>query len=181
MTMTIIAHTELSSEQSSISFTNIDQTGTDLYLFYSVRTTGTAIDPSAFYFNTDTGANYSMRMLYGGGSSTGSASNSSYLSQYNAWAIFWMQASNTTSSTFNNVSVYLPNYSLSNQYKSLLVDAVTENNATAANQQIGTGIWNSNNAINAITLTAYNSNFVVGSSATLYKITKGTDSITTVS
>lgn len=178
--MTLIERVELTSAQASITFSNIPGTYTDLMVLYSLRTTGNSIDPSAFYFNTDNGTNYSMRMLYGNGSSTASASNANYLAEYNNWAIFWLQSTGTTANTFNSVQVYIPNYSLTNVYKSLSVDAVTENNATSANQQIGAGIWRSNSAINAITLTAYSSNFVQYSSASLYGILKGSDGTTTV-
>ena len=164
---------------ASIAFTVIPQTYTDLYVVYSTRTSSNSWDPSAFYFNTDTAGNYSMRMLLGDGSGVGSASNSSYLSQYNNWAIFWMQPSTSTANTFGSVSVYIPNYASTTQYKSVSTDSVTENNATAANQQIGAGQWRSNSAINAITLTPYGGNFVQYSTASLYGIASGSDGTTT--
>lgn len=182
MTMKVLQHIEVGAGgAASITFSDIPQTYTDLVIVANTRTNGTALDPQAMYFNADTGANYAMRMLFGGGSSTGSASNSSYLAQYNNWAIWWMQTSSTTANTFGNTQIYIPNYASTNQYKSLSVDTVTENNATGANQQIGAGLWRSNSAVNSFTITAYGSSFVQYSSMTLYGVLAGSDGTTTVS
>jgi hypothetical protein len=156
---------------ASIAFTAIPDTYTDLYVVYSLRTSTTTADPSGFYFNSDTAGNYSMRMLFADSNGVGSASNASYLSQYNNWAIFWMQGSNTTANTFGSTSVYIPNYALTTQYKSVSTDSVVENNDTAlATRQIGAGLWRSNSAITAITLAAQSANFVEYSTASLYGI-----------
>jgi hypothetical protein len=178
---TKIQHIEAPSNQASIIFSSIPQTFTDLVIFYSLRTTGGSIDPQAFFFNSDSGPNYAMRMIHGDGNNTGSAQNSSYLSQYNNWAIFWMQPASTTANTFNNTHIIIPNYSATNRNKSVSVQSVIENNASTGYQQVGSGIWKSNSAINAITLTAYNSEFVQFTSASLYGITKGSSGGVTVS
>ena len=182
MKKTLIQRIEVGSGgAASITFSAIPDTYTDLFLVASTRISGTATDPQSIIFNGDTGTNYSMRMLYGSGSSAGSASNANYLAQYNNWAIWWMQTSSTTANTFGNTSLYIPNYALTTQHKSVSVDTVTENNGTAANQQIGAGIWRNNAAITSLTITPYSSNFVQYSSATLYGITAGSDGTTTVS
>ena len=166
--------------ETSIAFTAIPQTYTDLYVVYSTRTSTSSWDPSAFYFNTDTAGNYEMLMLYADANGVGSATNASYLSQYNNWAIFWMQPSVFTANTFGSTSVYIPNYALTAQYKSVSTDNVTENNSATAARQIGAGLWRSNSAINAITLAPYGGTFVEHSTASLYGIASGSDGTTTV-
>ena len=170
-----------SGGQSSIAFTSIAADWTDLYVVYSTRTSSSSWDPSAFYFNTDTAGNYSMQMLYADANGAGAATNTSYLSQYNNWAIFWMQPSTFTANAFGSHAVYIPNYALTTQYKSVSTDSVTENNSTTAARQIGAGQWRSNSAITAITLAPYGGNFVQYSTASLYGIASGSDGTTTVS
>jgi hypothetical protein len=75
-----------------------------------------------------------------------------------------------TSNTFGNTSVYIPNYAGSN-FKSISIDGVTENNATAALQFFNAGLFKSTSAITSISLTAYNfASYVQYSTADLYGI-----------
>jgi hypothetical protein len=178
-----IEHIEVpSGGTSNITFSSIPSTYTDLLIRYSLRNSSGSIDAQLFYFNNDTAANYSMRFLIGDGSSTGSYQNTSYLSQYNNWSIFFINPSGSTANTFNNTSVYLPNYASSSQFKIVSTDGATENNGTSAYTAIGTGIWRSNSPITSISITSpLSGTFVQYSSATLYGITKGSSGGVTVS
>lgn len=179
--MEFIAEARLTSDASTLVVSSIPNTYTDLVLYYSIRTTTSTQDPQYFIFNGDTGTNYEMNMLFGTGGGIGHASNGSYLSQFNAWAIWWMQPSNYYANTFGNVKIVLPNYSSTDRFKPVSVDAVNANNDANGARQIGAGVWKSNAAINSVTVTPYNANFVAGSSVTVYGILAGSDGVTSVS
>lgn len=133
---------------ASIDFTSIPQTGTDLMLVLSGRYASAASDPEFyFWFNNTTAANtYLRRRLRGTGSAVASnnySSDSGYMSA--------VADSGNTGNTFGNAVLYIPNYTGSTQ-KSWSSDAVTENNATAAYQEISAGLWTGTAAISRITL-----------------------------
>lgn len=156
---------------AAIAFNSIPQTFTDLYIVLSARVAGTSIGVGQ-KFNGST-ANFSGRFLEGSGSSA--------ISYTAANIISYATNSTNTASTFGNSSIYIPNYTLANN-KSVSLDSVTENNATAAFQLIGAVLWSSSSAITDIEFYHVNgTNFVQYSSASLYGITKGSDGIVTVS
>jgi hypothetical protein len=147
---------------ATIDFTSIPATYTDLCLLISARNDAGSTDGSV-YFNSDTtDANYSRRVLFGDGSSTGSAAVS------NA-RFFQVVVSSATSNVFSNSFVYIPNYT-GNTNKSLSAEGVNENNGTAAIAAMNAGLWNNSAAITAIKLQPTSANFVQYSSATLYGI-----------
>ena len=160
----------LAGTQSSITFSSIPQTFTDLFLVYSVRTNQTSF-PSAVRvaFNGNT-ANFTGRYLEGSGSSAASGSLARY-----AGAFY-----DITANTFTNHQMYIPNYA-SAVAKSFSVDAVTESNTSQAYQDIIAGLWNDTAAITSITLSVGSNSFVQYSSASLYGILAGSDGIVSVS
>jgi len=145
---------------STISFTSIPATYTDLKIVVSARcdASNTAFK---IRFNGAT-TNLSTRYLYGQGSSAASYTEGSNIYGYE-------NASTYTASTFGNTEIYVPNYTLSNG-KSVSVDAVTENNATSAEMALFAGLWNSSAAITSVELVSNTGNFVQYSTATLYGI-----------
>ena len=169
MTYTLIAHQELTSSQASITFSSIPQTFTDLFLVTSLRTSVSNVgDYAVAAFNGST-SSFTSRVLFGTGSSTGSSAWSGLDGRIVAQAV----GNTATSNTFSNSSLYIPNYA-GGANKSFSVDAIRENNATAAEQVIVAGLWSNTAAITSITLTVYTGgNFLSGSSATLYGITAG--------
>jgi hypothetical protein len=152
---------------SAINFTSIPQTFTDLKIVLSLRTTGTEASGYAdgiITFNGTT-TNYSERMVYGIGSSPGSASQSST-------GIKWQfgNSSITTASVFSNNEIYIPNYTSTN-YKSVSIDTVVENNSATVNINAMTaGLWSNTAAITSVTITPGSGSFVQYSTATLYGI-----------
>jgi hypothetical protein len=177
--MQVIQHTELGSAQSSITFSSIPQTYTDLLLVVSGRNSDTLngiVTQLNIQFNS-VGSGYSDRPLEGSGSSVGSGSRTSQ-SVIRATAL---PNSASTSNTFGNVQIYIPNYT-SSANKSVSIDGVSENNATQSFQTIVAGLWANSAAITSINLSAQvGGNFVSGSSATLYGILKGSSGGVTVS
>jgi hypothetical protein len=181
--MQVIQHQELASAQTSIVFNSIPQTFSDLYVVFSLRSDSSSNGNCGIQFNT-LATNQSGTALYGTGSGTGSFAISTSGNQ-NIFA--YISDSSQTANTFGNGSFYIPNYTAS-VAKSVSVDGVSENNATAAVISIMAGLWNSTAAITSLTLVPVSGssnlpsgNFVQYSSATLYGITKGSDGTTTVS
>lgn len=168
----LIEHRRLDANAASITFSNIPQNYSDLVIRYSLRHTSVAVDPGGFYFNTDTGTNYSMRLLLGDGSNSGSFLNANYIAEYNNWSAILLVPSGATANTFGNIEVHIPNYASTTQHKSVSITGVNENNATGAFQFLSAGIWRSNSAINAITISGSTGQLAQFSSATLYGVNR---------
>ena len=170
-TFTLISSTTVGSGgASSIDFTSIPSTYTDLVLKGSTRiSTSNNYDGVFIKVNNSTAFQYADRALYGNGSSA--ASINDVVGDQNA-GMYWLYSNgnNSTANTFNNFEIYVPNYAGSNQ-KSFSYEAVTENNATAAWSSIVAGLWNQTSAINRLTLTPIGSaTFLQYSTAYLYGI-----------
>jgi hypothetical protein len=89
--------------------------------------------------------------------------------------------SGSTSNTFSNLSVYIPNYTGSTA-KGVSIDSVTENNGTNAFQVIAAHLTNSTSAVTSIGFfSTTSSSFLTGTTISLYGITKGSDGIVTTS
>lgn len=146
---------------SSIDFTSIPQTYTDLCLKISGRLTGAATEQHHYIkFNSST-TSYTSRYVYGSGSAAYSANTSTN-------DIGVINAANSTANTFNSTEIYIPNYAGSN-YKSFSNDNVEETNATTAYIHLIAHLWSNTSAITSITITG-DSNFAQYSIATLYGI-----------
>jgi hypothetical protein len=169
-TFTLIKTYTLTSSQSSIDFTSIPATYTDLCLKLSLRTDRTSINSDLILqYNGDTTSAYSFRRIYGDGASAGSdnlgAGASNGLSGF-------ADGASATASTFGNTEIYIPNYAGSTQ-KSWSTDGVNENNAGTAYSGLYASLYTGTAAINRVTVKDYNStNFVQYSSASLYGILK---------
>jgi len=150
---------------ANIEFTSIPATYTDLLLKISSRgNTDLGTPALKIVINSDTGNNYTYRLLYGSGSAAASLSGT--------LAYAYSGAANDpgdTANTFGNVEIYIPNYAGSNK-KSISTDGITENNATAAIAALVAGLWDSTAAITSLTITIDGSNLVQYSTATLYGI-----------
>ena len=163
----IASSTVGSGGASSIDFSSIPGTYTDLCLKVSARNdASTTVGGLWIQFNGFS-TNLSSRVLYGTGSATGSFSDTTIFA--------YSDAASATSSTFSNVEYYIPNYAGSNN-KSVSVDAVMENNATAASSSLTAGLWSSSSAITSIKIQTFNNsnsalaNFVQYSTAYLYGV-----------
>jgi hypothetical protein len=148
---------------SSIDFTSIPGTYTDLCVLISTRCSSTDSD-IRITLNTS-GGTYTLRKLLGDGTSAGSYTGSNELLRNNP--------SGSTASIFTNSMLYIPNYTSSNA-KSLSGDSVAENNATGnAVVQISAGNWTGTATITSIKIDSASGptqTLVQYSSATLYGI-----------
>lgn len=161
----IAAVTVGSGGASSMDFTSIPSTYTDLCVKVSSRTTRTAgvIDYAVISFNGST-SNLTSRFLIGDGT---------VYSGTDTKIIASTSSNSTTANTFGSAQFYIPNYAGSNN-KSVSVDAVAENNSADSgyfNLEIGAGLWSITSAITSISLTSgFGNNFMQYSTATLYGI-----------
>jgi hypothetical protein len=176
--MKLIESKTLVSANSTIEFTSIPQTFTDLILLGSSRADGDGIINVSARFNTDSGSNYSLRLLY----AENSTSALSTAETGTKIRFFYSNSNNTTSNTFSNWCMTIPNYT-SSLDKSLSIDHTTEHNGTSPMiQGLTVGRWSGTAAITRITLThETGANFVAGSIVSLYGVLKGTDGIVTTS
>lgn len=151
---------------ASMEFTSIPATYTDLLLKISARNANAGNDASRVQlrFNgASTDANLTFRRLYGNGSNAYSDSGST-------GHVAWANQNGSTSNTFSNIEVYIPNYAGSNK-KSFSADGGNENNQTQAYVGLFADLWDSTNAITSIRIFDDNGdNWVQHSSATLYGI-----------
>jgi hypothetical protein len=174
MSITKIAEVQVGSGgAASIDFTSIPGTYTDLKIVASLRADNANTDGNVT-FNGST-SNLTSRQLYGSGSSVGSSNSASKILSYGL-----ADASTYTASTFSSVEITVPNYAGSTN-KSVSIDALVENNATAAYQTIVAGLWSNTAAITQVTLKADTGNLAQYSTATLYGVKSGQSGTTTVS
>ena len=167
-TMTLIAsNTVGSGGVSSVTFSSIPNTYTDLLVKASVRTSyAGADDYLRFSFNGST-SNFFAKVIDGSGTAAASYSFSGAgAGQISGKAV----GNGATSSTFSNSETYISNYLTANQ-KSYGFDGVNENNATAAYMDLGANLWADTSAITSITITTnYGPNFLQYSTFYLYGI-----------
>jgi hypothetical protein len=155
---------------STIDFTSIPSTYTDLVVKLSPRCDSTSGFPEVvtMRFNTSSTTDYSWRSLYSVTATPGSNNETSVaaIRTGNAPAVA------TTANTFSNTEVYIPNYAGSTN-KSISVDAVNEANSSTDfvyGLFLNAGIRSNTAAITAIRFSLLVGNFVQYSTATLYGI-----------
>jgi hypothetical protein len=170
MTMTLIETKTLGAAAASIEFTSIPQDGTDLVVLYSLRTSSGGATNTLLTLNGST-SGFSNRNLFGDGTSRFSDTTARYIGV--------VTGSTDTANTFSNGMLTIPNYSGSTN-KSFSADDASENNATTAFASIVAGLWSNTAAITSLTITI-SGNLAVGSTVSLYKVTKGSDGIVTTS
>jgi hypothetical protein len=157
----------ISSSGSVLSFNNIPQTFTDLFIEINARTVYNGFADGYVYFQDGAGtSNYSSTITNGNGSSPGAYryTNNGTLS------LISMGGSNTTANTFSSIRIHIPNYK-SNTYKQCISESVAENNATLGILSIHSGLWRSFLPVTQINFSIANG-FAVGSTFTLYGISR---------
>jgi hypothetical protein len=162
-TFQLIASYTATGTVSSIDFTSIPSTYTDLCLKISARSNDATYREIFLTLNGST-ANGTARILKGDGSAA-----SSYTAT-RVQATGYTNTTGSTSNTFTSVDVYIPNYAGSTN-KSFSSDAVTENNATQAFAELDASLWSQTAAINSISLVlSSGASFVQYSTAYLYGV-----------
>lgn len=148
---------------ANITFSSIAGTYTDLCVMGSLRTQQSSTAEAVYLRFNGLTTNLRYRLLLGSGSTAASYND---LTGYFSDGV----GNSATASTFSNFSLYIPNYSGSNN-KSYSADNVSENNATTAYAGLVAGLWSNSAAITSITLIPEASaGFVQYSTAYLYGV-----------
>jgi hypothetical protein len=171
MSMTLISTVTVGGgSASTIDFTSIPQTFTDLILVISARSNNaSSIDGITLLLNGSS-ASFTYRGLNGTGTSVASATGTNRAG--------WIPAATLTSNTFGNASVYFPNYTSSTN-KPYSSDNVIENDGTLGRLEIDAGIWANTAAITSLTIGSSNgSSYAPNSTAYLYGVAKGSGGAT---
>ena len=165
-TYTPIASQTIGSSITTVTFTNIPQTYTDLII---VLRGGCDNSSMRMQFNSDTGSNYSVTLMSG----TGSAANSTRQSSQNAILIAGAYGAQTASS---NTITQIQNYSNATTFKTVL----SRNNEASSATEAFVGLWRNTNAITTVSLTAINGTgfWFNGSTVNLYGIFAGSPKAT---
>ena len=152
---------------ATMAFSSIPATYTDLVLKMSLRYSASGPQDMRLTFNGNTSAVYSMRSINAAGSGTpGSASETAQTST-------WLGSlQGVTASTFNNMELYIPNYTSTTTAKSISTDNVNEANQTDARSFLVAQLWNpaTQAAISILSISVASGTFVQYSNATLYGI-----------
>jgi hypothetical protein len=149
---------------SSVTFSGIPQTGyTDLVLKCATRKSVVFVDSLVLSINGG-GTAISANIYLDG---TGSAARSGSISNYQAIS----EPSDYTANTFGNAEFYIPNYTSAN-YKSISVDSVVENNATASFATLTANLWPSTSSITSLAVSTPGGVFVQYSTFYLYGVAK---------
>lgn len=156
-TYTPIATTTLGSSSSTITFSSISGSYTDLII--SCAPIGTGDAQIVMRFNSDTGANYSFTILSGNGTTAESARGAGrtginldyYYSVTTSGGMALVNVMNYANTTTNKTAI------------------IRSNNAAQA-AMANVGMWRNTSAITSITLDATINSFDTGSTFTLYGV-----------
>lgn len=158
-TYNCIASETLSSAQSSVTFSTINQSFTDLVAIINAKSnTGTANiywelngDVSSNYSYTYLNAELGLAVVSGRDQNT----NGPFLNYYGY-----------LDTTLGNWTAHFMNYSNATTYKTVMARFSNTNNGVGFN----VGLWRSTNAINQIKFSTSANSFATGSTFTLYGI-----------
>ena len=170
---TVIDHTELTGNATSYDKTSIPSSYDHLYLVISTRTDDVVyFDQLGLRFNGDTGTNYSWTVMNAGTSTPSSSRGSSDTSiEY----LYGATGTSALADTFGTMTMWIPNYANTANFKQTASRWAQENNSTTDWQWfvgVHAGLWASTAAVNQITLTPLDGdNFVQYSTFTLYGVT----------
>jgi hypothetical protein len=163
----LISETTLSSASSTVDLTDIPPIYRDLVIHISARTAESA-QQATFRLQQINGStanmiNRWMRANGEGGTNFASTDTSDgiYLGQ--------LPGASSNSGIFSNVGITICTYRDTNYGKTLIVEAVQENEQTSAFHSITAARWNNTSAITSLRFYTPN-NFVVGSTFTLYGV-----------
>ena len=149
---------------SSVDFTSIPNTYTDLCLKLSVRTTVSNTSSTTYLYINGVLTNRVAKVLYGTHTTKGSYSNTGGIAGDT-------NGGTSTSNTFGNQEIYIANYA-SSKYKPYSIDAVTEMNSTATDNtlMLAAGVWSSSSAITSVGISLSPDSIAQHSTIQLYGI-----------
>lgn len=168
-TYTLISSNVLASSAASVTFSAIPATYTDLVVRYSMRSTNANNGPSnqLVRFNGSSAANYSQTTLLGI-SSTPLSTRETNETRFLTYAV----GGGSTSNTFSNNEIYIPNYAGSTNKVASNFDVSENNSSTDFQWGVGVRAYlrSVTAAITSITIDGNGDNIASGSSFYLYGI-----------
>lgn len=167
-TYKLIETKTLSSSASSVVFSSIPQTYTDLHFRVSTRNSNNSNYVAGYLkFNNDTSTRISA-LMWGNGQPS-STINHSTLS--GAFIGDIVGSASGLTLFMSNLEVYIPNYAnSSNPYKVYQADSTAMNTAAPAYNEFVVGTWNNSNAITEVAFEFLTGSFVANSVFSLYGI-----------
>jgi hypothetical protein len=150
---------------ASINFNAIPQTYTDLFIYWSPRSTSAGGSAGSYISFNNSTSNFLGRYLQGTGVGTFDSSGGSPSARY----LGEMSGAGGTASTFSTYSIYINNYTSSNN-KTVLVDSAQENNTTGAYISAISSIWSSSAAITTVDLSPSSGVLAEHTTAYLYGV-----------
>jgi hypothetical protein len=173
VTYELISSNVLSTTATSVTFSAIPSTYTDLIMKWSSRTNSASTSSfTTFVFNGSASTQYSTRILYSNGSTV---SNDAVSNRADLFSEFLSAGGSSTSSTFSNSEFYIPSYT-SSLNKPISITGNTESNVgVGPHINMIAGLWRNTSAITSITIYSGSTasptdSFVAGSSFYLYGI-----------
>jgi hypothetical protein len=159
---------------TSMTFTAIPQTYTDLQLVVSARSLLGGYNALLYLeLNADVSVNYTDINLQGNGSSAASGTNTAL----QHFTLGRHSGSSSTANSFGSTSVLLPNYTGSAN-KTISCESVSEHNDSQAFQFLVAGTFPKTTAITSLRLFDNGGGFAQHSIATLYGIKNGSGGAT---
>jgi hypothetical protein len=154
---------------SSIDFTSIPQTYSDLKIVLSARDARTVVAASVvLQLNGSSATSGSYRRIYGDGSAGFSDSDTGGATVQSGHS----NGNSGTANTFGNVEIYIPNYTGSSN-KSFSSDGVAETNGATTYMSFVAGLWADTAAITSLSVKPATAvNFLQYTTATLYGVFK---------
>lgn len=158
-----IATVTLSTSPWNFEFTNIPQGYTDLRMIFTLATAGN--DNVTIAINDVNTGVYGRVTMYGDGTNTSSGT-----SQVGSGTYIQINGQNTTTQ-FQTFHLDFPNYSNTTAHKAILcVSSQDNNDANSSSIMHMGGRFSQTNAITKLFMACVGSNFVNGTTATLYGI-----------
>ena len=170
ITYQAISSQVLTGTATSITFSSIPNTYTDLLIRASTRDTNASIAVGGFFvtFNSDTATNYSITKLRAGSGASSARDTSQSNISMGSRAL---DTAGNTSNTFAISELYIPNYT-STSSRQIINLFGSEENSTLGNNILGedAALYRGSAAISSINIAA-NTAFAAGSRFDLYGIT----------
>ena len=153
-----IATTTLGSTSTTITFSSIPATYTDLKLVFVC--TASTVSNALFRFNSDSATNYSYTMISGNGTAASSSNSTANTGCY------FTISGNTSTTIPHMYTADIFSYAGST-YKTVLSVEASDDNGSGRSAN-GVQLWRSTSAINRIDIVG--ATFSIGTTATLYGI-----------
>jgi hypothetical protein len=161
-TYVAIAKQTLSSTTSSLTFSSIPQTYTDLVLVVKASAVNATGNEPLFTVNGDSASNYSYVAIYGAGSSAGST----HITDRTKGELGLRSNSLSTTGGYISITNFM-SYANTTAYKVIM----TRSGDAAMGVELGTNLWRSTSAITSIELSiSTTAVFAIGSEFSLYGI-----------